>query len=161
MSNPEFAASIHNQFDHALKSGVRTVGCVIPVVSTESNRITLGADARALPRAPHRLSLGRHPAGFIRVALESSHGQACPDPLPAIGLDMSQLPPNLTEDDPNVRRYSGIIVISQSDAYELLGAEFDGAYSPIRGVDESARDLFVAQLAGVALKHATATTAPR
>ena len=151
-----FAGSMYEQFNTAYSAGVRGFECHIPVVSEASNRITLGADARELPKMPHTVSIGRHPVGrLFHVAIESSLGLACPDPLEALGLDVAHMNPD-NEAGPQTNRYRGLLVISGQRQLQIRGADYAGElYLPIRGVDTDMQQLFVAQVAGVAVARAT------
>ena len=146
-----FAGSMYEQFNKAYSAGVCEFECRIPVVSEASNRITLGADASKLPKMPHTVSIGRHPVGeLFHVAIESSLGLACPDPLEALGLDVARMATD-SQSGPEVNRYRGLLIINGRRRLEIRGADYAGdLYVPIKGVDQDMQQLFVAQVAGVA-----------
>lgn len=154
MDRTEFAAAIYQQLGQAHDAGVREFTCHIPVVSRESNRMTVGMRAKNLPKVPHTVTLHRHPAGFYRAAIESPFGLSCPDPLAAGDAIAGELPDDVVN-GPNVSRYEGILLMSLPEEYKLLGADYDGSFSPINGLNLEMRQVFAAQVAGVALKQTT------
>lgn len=150
-----FHRSIYDQFDRSLEYGVETFGVSIPVVSLGSNRITVGANAKALPRAPHTVSIRKHPSQAIRVTLESTYGLACPDPLSGEGIRVTELPPDVAEASPAISRHAGFLIVSKPDDSHLYGASFEGDYCHLNGVNRRDQNLFIAQVAGAALREAT------
>lgn len=152
MNHADFAGNIYNQFDAAMVGGIREFEVVIPVVSLGSNRMTLGADVSGLPKAPHLVTLRRHPTGVILTSIESRFGMACPDPLPSPGVAVAELPQDVIS-GPEVRRHAGLIILSSTTKLTYLGAGFDDGYAQLAGLDESERSLFAAQIAGVSLKR--------
>ncbi|MDQ5885933.1 MAG: hypothetical protein QG628_330 [Patescibacteria group bacterium] len=148
----EFSKGIHEQLSGAIDAGISEVGCNIPVVSLESNRITLGANARGLDKSPHTISLSKHPSGVIRVGITSDFGMACPDPLLAIGLDVARLPEDVTV-NPYLQRHAGLLLLSSVSTFRIMGTGFkDDEFVPLVGVDQQAQNLFAAQIAGVACR---------
>lgn len=153
MADSNFAESIHDQFGQALAGGISEFTCNLPVVSLDSNRMTLGTVAADLPRAAHDFSLRRHPTGIIRAAIESPYGLACPDPLVAMGMRVSELPADVVVQNPNVSNHLGLLIVSSPVSLKFLAADFDGNYRRLKGMDRDAQKLFAAQVAGAALKQ--------
>jgi hypothetical protein len=151
--NLDFASGIHLQFKAAHEAGVSAFDCRIPVASHESNRMTVGMRADNLPKVNHRITLNRHPAGFYRVAVESALGMACPDPLAGGEMDIANAPQDVI-DGPEVQHYEGIVVVSEPDRYKIIGAGYDGSFGRVSGLGEEMQDMFVAQIANVATRHA-------
>ncbi len=146
----DFCANVYGQFEQGVAAGVSPIGCMLPVDSAASNRITLAAQKAECVLAPHEVSLSAHPSGAIAASIRSSIGLACPDPLVVMWEPVEKV----RQAAPRAANHSDLVVVSSPAKIFALGYDFDGEFRPVQGVGHEYQKLFFAQLAGLVLSRA-------